>query len=468
MITNRPWMLLAALALVQFVIVTDTTIVNVALPRIGDDLDIGIAGLAWIVNAYLLSAGGFLLLGGRLADLLGRRAIFLLGAILFGCASIGCAVAPNAGMLILFRALQGIGEALASPAALSIIAMAFTDQTERVKALGIWGGLAGLGATVGVTASGVLVTFVGWRAIFWINVPFVLVATILTPLLVRSTPRMHESAHRADPGGALTLTLGMVGVVQAIIAAQHSPLGSPLVWLPAFVGVAMLVAFVLIEYHHPRPLVPLQFFTSRTRLLANLLSALTVGPMAAMFILLTLYQQDQLHRTALQTGLSYLPFCVVFVAAVFGSVALIERLGAAATSTTAFGAAVIGMALLLRLDPAGEFWGQLLPATLLLAIGFGLAMPPLQTAALSGLSESDAGLGSGVQTTTQSLGNGFGVAIALLVSVHVGAWAGSVAGVRASFAVSAGALLLGAILAATLLRMPAAVTRDPDTTVIAG
>ncbi|GAA1428074.1 DHA2 family efflux MFS transporter permease subunit [Microlunatus lacustris] len=465
MIAERRWLVLATLALVQFVIVTDTTIVNIALPSIGADIGLGTGGLTWVVNAYLLTAGGLLLMGGRLADLLGRRRMFLAGTVLFGLASVGCALAPDARTLVAGRALQGVGEALASPAALSILALLFPAPADRARALGIWGGLAGLGATLGVTLSGVLVTFWGWRSVFWINVPFVLAALVCLPLLLKVAPDGRDGATsgrrpRVDLGGPLTLTAAMVAVVHGLVAAQRAAVTSVSVWGPVLAGMVLLAAFVVLERRHPDPLVPLRFFAHRTRVAANGLSVLVVGPMASMFLLLTLYQQDVLDRSALQTGLAYLPFCVVFVAAVFASVALTGRVGVPAATATAFAVASLGMLLLLRLDPAGGFWGQLLPATLVLAVGFGLAMPPLQAAAMSGLSEGDAGLGAGVQTAVQSLGNAVGVAVALLVSVQVaqaagGTAAGVAAGTRAAFGASAVALLLGLVLTLVTLRLPA-------------
>ena len=466
MIAERRWLVLATLALVQFVIVTDTTIVNVALPSIGADVGLGTAGLTWVVNAYLLAAGGLMLMGGRLADLLGRRRMFLAGAVVFGMASVGCALAPDGRTLVAARALQGVGEALASPAALSILTLLFPAPADRARALGIWGGLAGLGATLGVTLSGVLVTVWGWRAVFWVNVPFVLAAVVLLPVLLKLAPSgggPPAARRRVDLGGPLTLTAGLVAVVHGLIGAQHSAVTAPTVWAPVLLGAGLLTAFLLIERRHPDPLVPLSFFAHRTRLAANALSALVVGPMASMFLLLTLYQQDVLGRSALQTGLAYLPFCVVFVAAVFASVALTSRVGIIRATGTAFAVAALGMVLLLRLDPAGGFWGQLLPATLVLAVGFGLAMPPLQTAAMSGLSELDAGLGAGVQTAVQSLGNAVGVALALLVSVQVaqaagGSAAAMAAGTRSAFAASAGALALGLVLTLVALRVPS----EPD------
>lgn len=467
MITQRRWSVLALLALVQFVIVTDTTIVNVAVPSIGGEFALGTDGIAWVLNAYLVAAGGLLLMGGRLADLLGRRRLFLAGALLFGVASVGCAVAPTAEVLIAARGLQGVGEALASPAALSIIALIFPEPEDRARALGIWGGLAGLGATVGVTVSGVLVTFVGWRAIFWVNLPFVLVAVLALPAILKETATTSAATHprperhRVDVGGAVTLTAGMIAVVHGLIAAQRGGLFNPAAWVPLVGGIILLAACAIIETRHPHPLVPLRFFANRTRVVANGLSVLVVGPMASMFLLLTLYQQQTLRRTALQTGLSYVPFCILFVAAVFGSVLLMSRIGLTATSTTAFVVGCLGMLLLMRVGGSGGFLGEVLPATLVLAIGFGLAMPPLQSAAMHGLSDRDAGLGAGVQTAVQSLGNAVGVALALLVSVQVthrlAAAGDSVAagwGIRASFGASAVALALGAALTLLFLRTP--------------
>lgn len=453
------WRILAILALVQFTIVTDTTIVNVALPEIARDLGLSESGLTWVVSAYLITAGGLLLLGGRVADLLGRRRTFLLGAVVFGLASAACALSPDGRTLIASRAAQGVGEALASPAALSLIATHFPHGEERAKALGIWGGLAGLGSIAGVTLSGALVTWLGWPAIFWVNVPVVLAAVLLLPLVLG--PEGVPRAGAADVPGALLLTAGSLVVLHTLTsvpAAGSSPGGLA---LGLAVGLALLLGFVLREKVAPRPLVPLSFFRHRTRVVANGLSTLVVGPMAGLFLVLTIYQQNTLGRSALATGLSYLPFCVVFLVGIAGGVALIGRVGERWTVVCAFTLAALGSAVLLATLPTQAFTLGSLPGMVPLGLGLGMAMPALQNAAMTGLSESDAGLGAGVQTAVQSLANAVGVAASMVVLVlapdafgPVQGWSEGRVGAAAALGLGGLALALGAVVTWAALRVP--------------
>jgi EmrB/QacA subfamily drug resistance transporter len=468
---DRRWFVLATLSLVQLAIVTDTTIVNVALPDIGRDLHMGEVSLAWVVNAYLVAAGGLLLLGGRIADLLGRRRMFLAGAAIFALASAACALAPSPGVLVGARALQGVGEALASPSALSIIAVAFPASKDRAKALGLWGGLAGLGATLGVTLSGVLVTIAGWPAIFWVNVPIVAVAVLVLPRLLPSDhPPTVTPRARVDVTGAALLTMGVLAVIQGLVLAADHGIVSVLTLGPVVIGAGLLAAFVAVEARHPHPLVPLSFFGNRPRLIANLASMFVVGSMSSMFIVLTLLQQNTLGRTALETGLSYVPFCIVFVVGIFVSVVLIGRVGETWTAVLAFGVAAAGMGLLAgRLAADGSYVAETLPAMLVLAVGFGLAMPPLQNAAMSALSDAEAGLGAGVQTTVQSFGNAVGVAMAVVVSLFFAGHSGAVDpvvaavdGARAAFVAAMLALLAGLAVTACFLRMPSTPPEPAD------
>lgn len=452
----RRWRALAVLGLVQFIIVIDSTIVNVALPSIAGELALGPDGLAWVINGYLLTAGGLLLLGGRIADLAGRTRMFMLGAVVFAAASLVCGLAPSGEVLIAGRFAQGAGEALASPAALSLIAVLFRRPDERAKALGIWGGLVGLGATCGVLLSGVLVELADWRWIFLINLPFAVAAVILLPRLV-PPQRPARSGARIDLPGALLVTGGLIGIVYGVLGATRHDWSDPAVWGPMVAGALALVAFVLVEARSADPLVPLRFFAHRTRVTANVASVFMIGVLAAMFLLLTLYLQEVLGYSALQAGLAYLPFCLLFVAAAFGGMVLTERLGARRSLVLAFGAAAIGMALLTRIDVGSSYVADLLPATLILAVGFGIGFPGLQTAALHEVSDVDAGLGSGVQTSVQALANALGVAVFLTVAVrHSTAQGGGAAavvdGYRLAFGVGTASLVLGAVLVALFVR----------------
>lgn len=457
---RRRWLALAALALVQFAIVTDNTIVNVALPSIRNDLGFSTSGLAWVINGYLLAAGGLLLLGGRISDLAGRRRVFLAGAGLFAVASFLSGAAPTAEILVAARFAQGVGEALAAPAALSIIATMFTEPAERAKALGIWGGLAGMGATSGVLLSGVLTDLANWRWIFFLNVPFALVAMVAVPYLVREGQAV-DRPRRIDLTGAVLVTTGLVGVVHGLLAATRHDWDSAAVLVPLVAGLLALTAFVLVELRSQAPLVPMRFFGNATRVSANLGSLFMIGVMAAMFLLLTLYMQDVLGYTALRTGLAYLPFCLLFVGAVFGSFVLSARLGAKPTLLVAFGVAATGMLLLVRLPVAGSYSTDLLPALLVLAVGFGLGFPGLQAAALHDVSEADAGLGSGVQTSVQAIANALGIAVFLTAALRHTASAlrdgaepaaAITSGYQLAFGIGVGSLVLGGLVILIFMR----------------
>jgi EmrB/QacA subfamily drug resistance transporter len=456
--TPRRWAALAVLALVQFTIVIDATVVNVALPTVGAEFGLTADGLAWVLNGYLVTAGGLLLLGGRLADVLGRRRMFLAGAAVFAVASAACAVAPSGEVLIAARFLQGAGEALASPAALSIIALLFPDARDRGTALGMWGALAGLGSVVGVLLSGVLTDLAGWRWLFVINLPPAAVALLLVPRLVARDRPVARARRALDLPGAVLVTVGATAVVGGFVSAAEHGWSSLRVLGPLVLGAAALAAFVAVEARSADPLVPLRFFRDRTRVSANVASVFLIGVMAAMFLLLTLYMQLVLGWSALQTGLAYLPFCVVFVAGIGAAVPLMARFGTRATLWLAYGISAAGTLLLTRLPVDGEYATALLPALLVLAVGLGMAFPGLQTAALQGVTEADAGLGSGVQTAVQALANALGIAVFLAVALHTGGGVGGTpdaltAGFRAAFGVATVGLLVGAVLV-TLIRDP--------------
>ncbi|HMC70383.1 MAG TPA: MFS transporter, partial [Mycobacteriales bacterium] len=264
----RRWKALGVLALIQFMLILDVTVVNVALPRIQHDLGFSRPGLAWVVNGYVLMAGGLLLLGGRMADMFGRRRLFLMGVGLFAVASAACGAAVDPGMLVASRFLQGAGEALAAPASLGLIALLFPDPRERMKALGLWGGIAGLGGTSGTVIGGALVDLASWRWIFLVNVPVALAALFLVPRLV-SESRMVRDSRRPDIAGAVTGTAGLIAVVDGLLQAASHPWGSWQVLLPLLGGLALLGAMVYIEAHSDAPLIPLSFFHNRTRVATN-------------------------------------------------------------------------------------------------------------------------------------------------------------------------------------------------------
>lgn len=454
-ITDRRWQALAVLALVQFIIVIDQTVVNVALPSIQRDLGASASGLAWVVNGYLLTAGGLLLLGGRVSDLLGRRRIFLVGTALFAAASLGAGAAPTAEVLIACRFAQGAGEALASPAALSLLAVLFTDRVERARALGIWGGLAGLGATVGVVLSGVITEVTSWRWIFLINLPVTAVALVAVPRLVRADQRTGRGS--VDVLGAVLVTGSLIAVVHGLLQAAEHSWTAPAVLVPVAAGLAGLAAFVAVEARVSAPLMPLRFFANATRVSANLCTVLLTSAMAAMFFLLTLYMQQALGYGPLQAGLAYLPFCLAFIPGLIATTALTGRGRIRTAIVAGFLISAAGMLLLSLVTPATGYVTHLLPATMILAVGLGMGLPALQNAALHKVSDADAGLASGMQTAVQQLGSALGLAVLVTIALRAADPAATAAGASTSgyqlaFTAAAGTLAAGALLVLILMR----------------
>src|SRR5438874_2796683 len=361
----RRWKALAVLALVQFMIVIDITVVNVALPSIQRALHFSGSGLAWIVDGYALMAGGLLLLGGRVGDLFGRRRLFLIGATVFGIASFTSGAAQNQTMLIASRFAQGAGEALASPAALALVVLLFTDAKERTRALGIWSGLAGLGGTVGVLISGVIVNFISWRWIFFVNVPIAAIAIALVPGLV-SENRAETASRHIDLPGAVLVTGGVLALIDGFLAASHPTWGSAARGWPLVVGIAALLALIVVESRTRDPLIPMTFFSNRTRVSANVATAVMASGMFGMFFLLTLYLQQVLGYSPLKTGLAYVPFGLGLIAGIAVSTKILERVGAKGVTTAALVIAGFGLLRLGGVTIHASYVGELLPTILLL------------------------------------------------------------------------------------------------------
>ncbi|MGW4381381.1 MFS transporter [Kitasatospora sp. NPDC004531] len=454
------WRALTVLALVQFIIYVDATIVNVALPTIRHDLGFSESGLIWIVSCYLTAAGGLLLLGGRLADLLGRRKVFVIGSAAFAVASLIAGLANSPGMLLTGRVIQGVAEALAAPAGLALIALLFTDPKERAKAFGIWAGLSGLGASAGVLISGVFTDLLTWRLIFLINIPLALVPLLTLHKLVDES-RAPSTGKRPDWPGAVLITGGLFAVIYGLLAATRNAWGSGEVLLPLLGGVALLLIALIVEANTAEPLVPLGFFGNRIRLTANAVTVVIGGVSAAVFFLVVLYVQDVLHYTPLQSGLSWLPFCVAFMGGLFGSMQIIMRFGPRAAMSLGLLIASGGLFLLTRLPVHGSFVTDLLPATVLVAIGFGMTNPAMQQASMHDVSESDAGLGSGVLTTLLQLSGALGLAVFVTLSLRdqehsaaagADAATAAVSGYTTAFQVGAIVLAVGALAVLFLLR----------------
>jgi EmrB/QacA subfamily drug resistance transporter len=406
----RRWRALAVLGLIQFMLVVDVSIVNVALPRIQHDLGFSHAGLAWVVDGYVLMAGGLLLLGGRLADLFGRRRLFLIGVGLFALASATSGAAASPTMLVSSRFMQGAGEALAAPAALGLVVVLFTDQRERIKALGIWGGLAGLGGTTGAVISGLLTGLASWRWIFYINIPVALVALALVPGLVSESRMIREHRRRLDFGGAVTATGGLIALVYGLLEAARHPWGSSQVLVPLLGGVTLLLAMVVIEARSDAPLIPLRFFANRTRAVANFVSLFSSAAFFSYVFLMTLFEQQVLHYSPVQGGLGYLPLGLGIGAGMGIGTALMPRLGVRPLISLSFLGGAAGLLITSQIQVGSSYIGGVLPGMVVIAVSFGLGFAPIMNAALHRVTGQDSSLASGLQGSVQQIGGALGLA----------------------------------------------------------
>ncbi len=407
---NR-WRAFALLAVSFFMTIIDLTIVNVSLPTIGRDLHFSATSLQWVVTAYALTFGGFMLLGGRAADLLGRRRILMVGLSLFTAASLGAALSTSEVSLIAARAVQGLGAAIMLPAALSIVMNMFEEGAERNKALGIWGGLGAGGATVGVIAGGLLTRYAGWQYIFYLNVPIGTAALLLVPGIVPES-RLATVRRRFDAAGALAGTGGLVLLVDAISQAPQYGWGATRTIAVLAVSAALLVGFVVIESRAKDPVLPLSIFRLRTLAGANAAGLLLGGSFFAFIFVGTLYMQQVLHYSALQTGLAWLAASLTSIALAGISQALVTRGGARVVM--AIGMTLIGAGVLwaTQVPVHGHFLANLAGPFVVAGAGTAFAFIPISIAALAGVSEHQAGLASGLLNTSQQLGGAIGIAIA--------------------------------------------------------
>jgi EmrB/QacA subfamily drug resistance transporter len=407
---SRRWLALVLLCMAQFVVVLDASITNVALPTIGRSLDISQDSLSWVVTAYALTFGGFLLLGGRLADLLGRRRVFMSGLIVFALASLVGGFAESEGMLIAARAVQGLGAALLSPAALSIITTTFRDGSERNKALGVWGAVAGSGGAAGVLLGGVLTEYLGWEWVLWVNVPIGLIAAAIAPSLIAES-RSESETRSFDVFGAVTVTAGLSLLVYGLIEAPDAGWGSGQTIGLLAGALALLAVFVAIELRSAKPLVPFSIFRLRTLTGANVVGILTGASLFSMFFFISLYMQNVLGYSAIKAGLSYLPLALTIIASAGIASALVTKTGF--KPILALGMAFIagGLFWFSQISPDGTYLGDVFGPSILAAIGLGLAFVPQTIAAVSGVGEHEAGLASGLINTSQQVGGALGLAV---------------------------------------------------------
>ncbi|MET7397153.1 MFS transporter [Dactylosporangium sp. NPDC005572] len=414
---RNPWGTLAVLALAQFIVVLDVTIVNVALPRIQTDLEFSPDGLQWVISAYTLLFGGFLLLGGRAADLLGSRRVFVIGLVLFGVTSLVAGLAPSPETLITARAVQGLGGALLSPAALAILTKTFSHGRDRNIAMGVWGGLGGLGGTLGVVAGGLLVDSLSWRWTFFVNVPIVIVLLFLAPVLVSHFPR-HEGARGGfDIGGALLSTVGLLGVVYGVVRSEPLGWGSAEVIGSLVVGVVLLVAFVVVEARSEAPLVPLRLFQSRALSTASGALALNGAAFLTMFFLTAIYMQQVLGDSALETGVKLLPMGIAAIVSAVVSTQLVHRFGTRAVQLGALLIALVGLLLLSRAGANASYSTDLLPGLILFGIGIIPIGVTAQVSAVADVAHHEAGAASGVVSAFYQVGGALGLAIATTLAV---------------------------------------------------
>jgi EmrB/QacA subfamily drug resistance transporter len=407
---------LALLATAEFVVVLDLTIVNVALPHIQTDLGFSAAGLQWVISAYTLMFGGFLLLGGRGADLLGRRAMFMAGAALFTAASLGAGVSNSPATMIVARAAQGLGAALLSPASLALLMVTFARGEGRNIAMGIWGALAGLGGTFGIVLGGLVIDGIGWRSVFFVNVPFGAAVILAAPFLLTES-RVRVAGKRSfDVTGALLGTGGLLLLVFALVRTQVIGWGSLAVTGSLLAGVALLAAFIFVEARAPQPLVPLRLFRTRGLRTATLALALNGGAFLAMFFLTAIFLQQVRGQSALQTGLQLLPMGVAAVIAAILVSSLVTRIGTRPVQIVGALLNVIGLGLLSRADAGSPYVSSLLPGLLIFGSGILAIGVPAQIAAIAEVRSQEAGAASGIVTAGYEVGGALGLAIVTTIA----------------------------------------------------
>jgi EmrB/QacA subfamily drug resistance transporter len=456
----NPWHALVVVCLGQFMVILDATIVNVALPSIQSDLRISDDSLQWIVNAYTLLFGGFLLLGGRAADLIGRRTLFVAGVAVFTVASFLNALATSEAMLIGGRALQGFGGALLSPAALAVITTSFEEGAARTKALSVWAAIASGGSAAGLLLGGVLVEALSWEWIFFVNVP-VGIGIVVAAMRLVPNSRVQAARRHFDMAGAVSVTAGLVVLVYAIVQAQDWGWGSASTLGLGALAIALLVAFIAIERRSPAPLVRLGLFRMRSLATANGVFLIVVGGLFGMFFFATLYLQNILGYSPLTTGFAFLPVTVGIIIGAALAQQLIPRLGVRPVVLSGLSLAAAGLAVLAattRID--GNYLG-VLGGLLPMAIGMGATFVPMTLVATTNVGADDAGLASGIFNTAQQVGGALGLAVlstlaasrtADLLSAGADRPAALVEGFQLAFVVAAALLVVGAVLTALLLR----------------
>jgi EmrB/QacA subfamily drug resistance transporter len=455
---DRRWWALVLLAMADFVVILDASIVNIALPSIGRGLHISLANLSWVVNAYVLTFGGFLLLGGRIADLVGRRLIFMVGLGVFSAASLLGGLAQSELWLFAARAVQGLGAALLAPAALSLVTSIFAEGAERNRALSVWGAVAGSGAAAGVLLGGVLTSGLGWRSVLFVNVPIGIAAILLTPRLIAES-RGDVDGRGFDLPGAVTVTGGLSALVYALVRASTVGWGSVQTIGVLAAAAALLAAFVVIETRAEAPLVPFAFFKNLNVSAANATMLATGAAIIGLFYFLSLYMQKVLGYSAIKAGTSQLPLAAGIILAAGLAAPLVARLGLRRVLIGGLALFAGGLVWFAQLPVHGGYLADLLGPSLLIALGLGFAFVPITILAETGVRDREYGLASGLLNTSQQVGGALGLAVLttivtartnhLLASHHTFTQALTL-GFHLGFLGAAAFALLGIIAAATI------------------
>jgi EmrB/QacA subfamily drug resistance transporter len=448
----KRWLALGIVAIAQLMVVLDASIVTIALPSAQHSLNISTGNRQWVITAYTLAFGGLLLLGGRVADYIGRKRAFIIGLLGFAAASALGGVAVSSGMLFGARALQGAFAALLAPAALSLITVTFTEVKERATAFGVYGAISGGGAAIGLILGGVLTEFASWRWCLLVNVPIAIVTALAAIPVVRES-RAHGNTSYDIPG-ALTITLGLVSLVYGFSKAEQDGWASSTTVTFLLIAVALLVAFVVIELRSKNPLLPMRIILERTRGGSYLASFLTGAGLMGMFLFLTYYFQGSLHYSALKSGFAFLPFSAGIIVAATVASRILPKVGPRWIMTVGLGVASLGMFWLTQIGVNTSFAAHVLPAELLISLGMGLAFVALSSTALHGVGDHDAGVASAMVNTTQQVGGSLGTALlntlaASATLAYVGSHVPGAATVAAGqvHGYSVGALVGGILLA---------------------
>jgi EmrB/QacA subfamily drug resistance transporter len=456
---ERRWLALVLLAAAQFVVVLDASIVNVALPSIGTSLDFSQDDLSWVVNAYTLTFGGFLLLGGRMADLLGRRRMFIAGLILFAGASLAGGLAQSDIWLIAARAVQGLGAALLSPAALSLVTVLFAEGAERNRAMGVWGAVAGSGGAAGVLLGGMLTEWAGWEWVLYVNVPIGIAAALLSPRLLPES--RADGARHFDVAGAVTVTLGLSLLVYSLVNANQAGWASAETLILLAVAAVLIVGFVLIERRTKAPLVPFPgIFRHRSITGINVTALLIAMALFSMFFFISLYMQQVLGYDPLQAGVAYLPLAFGIIVSAGVASQLVTRFGVRPVLVAGLILTAVGLLWFSQISVGGSYVGDILFPSLISAFGLGFAFVPMTIAAVAGVEAHEAGLASGLINTSQQIGGALGLAVLAAIAnsrreslTEAGSSMPSALteGFQLALTVGAGFAIAGAILALLLV-----------------